>query len=124
IEARITSLDALNTNTLRAYWTTNLPPADFDSRPLTHVSNDLYRATLPAQAMGATVSYYLFAETTNQIQATHPPGAPDTFHQFVYYAGYPDKEKVLKSRLENILQDVEKMDEKWLGLFILGKCVK
>ena len=42
----------------------------------------------------------------------------------VYYAGYPDKEKVLKSCLENILQDVEKMDEKWLGLFILGKCVK
>ncbi len=42
----------------------------------------------------------------------------------VYYAGYPDKEKVLKSCLENIVQDVEKMDEKWLGLFILGKCVK
>lgn len=42
----------------------------------------------------------------------------------VYYAGYPDKEKVLKSCLENILRDVEKMDEKWLGLFILGKCVK
>jgi len=42
----------------------------------------------------------------------------------VYYAGYPDKEKVLKSRLENILQDVKKMDDEWLGLFILGKCVK
>ena len=42
----------------------------------------------------------------------------------VYYAGYPDKEKVLKSCLENIMQDIEKMDEKWLGLFILGKCVK
>ncbi|MBI9083679.1 MAG: hypothetical protein JEZ11_08770 [Desulfobacterales bacterium] len=42
----------------------------------------------------------------------------------VYYAGYPDKEKVLRSNLGNILEDVKKMDEWWLGLFITGQCAK
>jgi len=39
----------------------------------------------------------------------------------VYYAGYAEKEKVLKSNLKNIEEDVKKMDEKWLGLAVLGK---
>jgi precorrin-4 methylase len=42
----------------------------------------------------------------------------------VYYAGYPKKESVLKSSLATILADVRKMDEKWLGLFIAGKCAE
>lgn len=39
----------------------------------------------------------------------------------VYYAGYVDKEKVLKSKLGSIVEDIKKMDEKWLGLVIIGK---
>ncbi len=42
----------------------------------------------------------------------------------VYYAGYPEKERVLKSSLATILADVDKMDEKWLGLFIAGRCAQ
>jgi precorrin-4 methylase len=42
----------------------------------------------------------------------------------VYYAGYPEKERVLKSSLATILADVRKMDEKWLGLFIAGQCAQ
>ncbi len=51
----------------------------------------------------------------------YPPDLPIAI---VYYAGYPGKQRVLKSRLGNILKDVQKMDEKWLGLFVAGKCAK
>lgn len=51
----------------------------------------------------------------------YPPELPIAV---VYYAGYPDKEKVLKSCLGTILEDIKKMDEKWLGLFITGKCAE
>lgn len=39
----------------------------------------------------------------------------------VYYAGYPDREKVLRSTLDSIVDDVKQMEEAWLGLFIAGK---
>ena len=42
----------------------------------------------------------------------------------VYYAGYPDKEFVLKSNVANIEQEVKKIDEKWLGLVVIGDCIK
>ncbi len=47
----------------------------------------------------------------------YPPDLPIAI---VYYAGYPDKEKVLKSRLGTVLTDVKQMKEAWLGLFITG----
>jgi precorrin-4 methylase len=51
----------------------------------------------------------------------YPPDLPIAI---VYYAGYPEKQKVLRSRLGTILKDVRKMDEKWIGLFIAGKCAE
>jgi precorrin-4 methylase len=51
----------------------------------------------------------------------YPPELPMAV---VYYAGYPEKEKVLKSKLGIILDDLKKVDEKWLGLLIIGECAK
>lgn len=42
----------------------------------------------------------------------------------VYYAGYADKETVLRSTLANIEEDIKKMDEKWLGLVVMGECIR
>ena len=42
----------------------------------------------------------------------------------VYYAGYPDKEKVLRSKLGSIVEDIKKMNEKWIGLVVIGKCAE
>jgi precorrin-4 methylase len=42
----------------------------------------------------------------------------------VYYAGYADKETVLRSTLAKIGEDVKKMDEKWLGLVVMGECIR
>jgi precorrin-4 methylase len=39
----------------------------------------------------------------------------------VYFAGYADKEHVLRGSLKNIEAQVRKVDEKWLGLVIIGE---
>jgi precorrin-4 methylase len=60
-------------------------------------------------------------KVVDRMKPVYPPDLPIAI---VYYAGYPEKEKVLKSTLSAILEDVKKMDEKWLGLFVAGNCVK
>ena len=42
----------------------------------------------------------------------------------IYYAGYSEKERVLRSTLGTILEDLKKIDEKWMGLLIIGEAVK
>ncbi len=42
----------------------------------------------------------------------------------VYFAGYHDKEKVVKSKLSGIADEVRKIDEKWLGLVIIGEAAR
>lgn len=49
---------------------------------------------------------------------------PDLPMAIVYYAGYPDKQMVLKTSLRTVLDDLKKTDEKWLGLLIIGQAVK
>lgn len=49
---------------------------------------------------------------------------PDLPMAIVYYAGYSDKERVLRSDLGKILDDLKKFDEKWMGLLVIGECVK
>jgi precorrin-4 methylase len=50
--------------------------------------------------------------------------SPDLPIAVVYYAGYADKEKVLRSTLATIDADISQMDEKWLGLVVIGDCVR
>ncbi len=47
----------------------------------------------------------------------YPPDLPIAI---VYYAGYPDRQRVLKSSLKDILEDISEIDEQWLGLFVAG----
>lgn len=51
----------------------------------------------------------------------YPPELPVAV---VYYAGYSEKERVLRSKLGTIVDDLKQVDEKWLGLLIIGECVK
>jgi precorrin-4 methylase len=61
------------------------------------------------------------SKVVERFRKYYPPDLPIAI---VYYAGYPDKERVLKSRLEKIVDDLKQMDEKWLGLVVLGQCAK
>ncbi len=42
----------------------------------------------------------------------------------VYFAGYADKEHVLRGTLTNIEEQVRKVDEKWLGMVIIGEAAR
>jgi len=42
----------------------------------------------------------------------------------VFYAGYADKETVLKSTLADIASDLGAAHEQWLGLVIIGECIR
>jgi precorrin-4 methylase len=42
----------------------------------------------------------------------------------VYYAGYADKEAVVRGTLKTIVEETRKMDETWLGLVIVGEAAK
>ncbi len=46
------------------------------------LGEDLYGATLPAQAWGSTVDYYLRAANEGGHEARHPAGAPEVHHSF------------------------------------------
>jgi precorrin-4 methylase len=41
----------------------------------------------------------------------------------VYNAGYTEKEKVVRSTLQEVLKATEKESEKWLGLIYVGPCL-
>jgi len=41
----------------------------------------------------------------------------------VYFAGYPDKEEVVRGTLENIVQKIEDHNQDWLGMVIIGEAV-
>lgn len=41
----------------------------------------------------------------------------------VYYAGYPQKQKVVKGTLDNILTRIAPEKEKWLGMIIVGRAI-
>lgn len=73
----------------------------------------------------ATMVWYMSIRSMERVvekfNKYYPPDLPIAI---VYYAGYTEKQKVLRSRLENILTDVREMDEKWLGLFIAGDCAE
>ncbi len=42
----------------------------------------------------------------------------------VYYAGYPEKEKVVKATLDNILARIAPEKEKWMCMIIVGRCLE
>jgi uroporphyrin-III C-methyltransferase len=41
----------------------------------------------------------------------------------VYYAGYPQKQKVVKGNLDNILARIAPEKEKWMGMIIVGRAI-
>lgn len=56
-----------------------------------------------------------------KLRGYYPPDLPVAV---VYYAGYSDKERVLRSTLARIEDDVKKTEETWLGLVVIGECVR
>lgn len=70
----------------------------------------------------ATMIWYMSLRSIDQVvlrmKEHYPPHFPIAI---VYYAGYADREKVLRSTLDSVSDDVKQMEEEWLGLFIAGE---
>ncbi len=79
--------------------------------------DDLAKAL--AQFPGTYVFYMGLAqlpELVDTLKKLHPATLPIAV---VYYAGYPDKEKVVQGTLADILGQVDEK-EKWMGMIIVG----
>lgn len=60
-------------------------------------------------------------DLVDRLAKYYPPDLPVAV---VYYAGYVDKETVVRGTLQTIVQKTRKMDETWLGLVIVGETAK
>lgn len=60
-------------------------------------------------------------ELAETLRSYYPPDLPIAV---VYYAGYADQESVLRSTLATIDDDVSRMEEEWLGLVVIGECLR
>ncbi len=54
------------------------------------------------------------------LQKYHPGDLPVAV---VYYAGYPEKEKVIRGTLNDIQTKVKAYQEQWWGMIIVGRCL-
>jgi precorrin-4 methylase len=72
-----------------------------------------------------TMVFYMslrnLGKLTDRMRAHFPLDLPVAV---VYYAGYQNKERVLRSTLADIVTDIKPMDEKWLGLVVIGECIR
>jgi hypothetical protein len=82
VEANIRALTALDADSLVLRWNTTGQPGTFSALPMTRVTNDLYRATIPEQPLGTTVYYSLSAAESLGLTSSSPPGAPAAMHTF------------------------------------------
>jgi uroporphyrin-III C-methyltransferase len=72
---------------------------------------------------GTLVFYMGLTQIGNIVQALKKFNPGDLPVAVVYYAGYPQKEKVVKGTLDTILARVAPEKEKWMGMIIVGRCL-
>ncbi len=82
IEATVDPLTLLVSGSVQLRWNTDGPAYPYVSAPMTRITNNLYRATIPAQPLGGEVYYYIEAETLGGHHRTHPLTAPASPHHF------------------------------------------
>ena len=70
------------------------------------------------------VFYMTLGTIDNLVEKLRKYCPPDFPVAVVYYAGFPEKEKIVRGTLETIVEKVKAEKEKWLGLVIVGKCLK
>jgi len=80
-----------------------------------------------AQALSrfpGTLVFYMALTEIKELVPTlkkHNPG--DLPVAVVYWAGYPQKEKVVQGTLDNILERIAPEKEKWMGMIIVGRAI-
>jgi precorrin-4 methylase len=72
---------------------------------------------------GTLVFYMGLTEIGKIVDALKKFNPGDLPVAVVYYAGYPQKEKVVKGTLDNIMGKIAQEKEKWMGMIIVGRCL-
>ncbi|MGB0388647.1 MAG: lamin tail domain-containing protein [Ardenticatenaceae bacterium] len=86
-------------------------------------ANNLYTAQIPAQADGALVEYYLFAEDNDRLSSTAPSSAPnETFRYIVNYQPPTLLINEFMAKNDTILEDPDEADDfpDWFELYNPG----
>jgi precorrin-4 methylase len=72
-----------------------------------------------------TLAFYMalrnFEKLVEKLRSRYPADLPVAV---VYYAGYAEKEEIIRGNLSNILEKIQKGDEDWLGMVIAGRCLE
>jgi len=82
VEAVVEPFTILVPGSVQLRWNTSGPPYPYTTTPMLQVSNDIYRATIPAQPLGGQVYYYIEAQSTGGVNRIHPATAPLVPHHF------------------------------------------
>jgi len=72
---------------------------------------------------GTLVFYMGLTEIGQIVDALKKFNPGDLPVAVVYYAGYPQKEKVVKGTLDTIMARIAPEKEKWMGMIIVGRCL-
>lgn len=67
------------------------------------------------------MSLRFMKDLVERLERYYPPDLPVAV---VYFAGYPDKETVVRGTLKTIEEQVRQKDETWLGLVIVGEAAR
>jgi uroporphyrin-III C-methyltransferase len=70
---------------------------------------------------GTLVFYMGLTQIANLVDALKKFNPGDLPVAVVYYAGYPQKEKIVKGTLDTILANIAPEKEKWMGMIIVGR---
>ena len=73
---------------------------------------------------GTLVFYMGLTEIDNLVNTLQKYNPADLPVAVVYYAGYDDKEKIVKGNLGNILDQLASEKEKFMGIIIVGQCLE
>jgi subtilisin family serine protease len=76
------SLPIIDTNNVLVLWNSTGDTNSFYTNIMQHVSNDLFRAAIPAQSEGTVIYYMIKAVTKTGRMATDPADAPAALHRF------------------------------------------
>lgn len=82
VDAEIRPAVLLRTDRLALCWNTDGATNRFTTNVLSRVSNELYRAWIPAQPLGTGLHYFVEAVTTNDLSTRSPADAPSALYGF------------------------------------------
>lgn len=82
IDASFLPTTLFDTNSLQVLWNTTGSTQDFDTLPMSFLSNSVFRARIPEQPLGSMVYYWIKAPTRDGQILRHPANAPQSMNSF------------------------------------------